>query len=155
MQVTAPTRRLALLLLLAGGLAACGRARPVERGRHAPLAPVELEPLIEAAAREHGLPPSLVRRVVRAESGFNPRARNGPHWGLMQIRHDTARAMGYRGPPEGLLDPATNLRYGTRYLRGAWIVADGDPEAAIAWYRRGYYYEARRRGLLKLTGLAG
>ena len=71
----------------------------------------------------------------------------------MQIHPQTARTMGYRGPDQGLLDADTNLRYGVRYLRGAWLVAEGDPGAAIGWYRRGYYYEARRKGLLKKTGL--
>jgi soluble lytic murein transglycosylase-like protein len=61
--------------------------------------------------------------------------------------------MGYRGAPEGLLDADTNLRYGVKYLRGAWLVADGDPEEAVGWYARGYYYEAKRRGLLEETGL--
>ena len=61
--------------------------------------------------------------------------------------------MGYRGSPEGLLDAATNLTYGVKYLRGAWLVADGDPDAAVGWYARGYYYEARRKGLLEEAGL--
>jgi soluble lytic murein transglycosylase-like protein len=91
--------------------------------------------------------------VIRVESGYNPGARNGPYWGLMQINPDTARTMGYDGPASGLLDPDTNLRYAGAYLRGAYIVADGDPEEAYAWYRRGYYYEARDRGLLEETGL--
>jgi hypothetical protein len=33
------------------------------------------------------------------------------------------------------------------------MVADGDPERTIMWYSRGYYYEAKRKGLLKQTGL--
>ena len=59
----------------------------------------------------------------------------------------------YRGPPETLLDAETNLKYGVKYLRGAWLVAGGDPDAAIMWYARGYYYEAKRKGLLVETGL--
>ncbi|MFN3935936.1 MAG: transglycosylase SLT domain-containing protein [Gemmobacter sp.] len=129
------------------GLAACGRPQTHAGG------PAELDALIAFHAAENGLPVDLVRRVVRSESNFSPTARNGPYWGLMQLLPQTARTMGHRGPPEQLLDPDVNLRYGTRYLRGAWIVADRNPDRAVMWYRRGYYYEARRRGLLRETGL--
>jgi len=67
--------------------------------------------LIAKYAAVYGVPESLIRRVVQKESGFNPRARNGQYLGLMQIRHDTARSMGYSGSAEGLLDADTNLRY--------------------------------------------
>jgi soluble lytic murein transglycosylase-like protein len=99
------------------------------------------------------VPESLIRRVVARESNYNPAARNGPNLGLMQIRHDTARTMGYRGEPAGLLDADTNLRYAVKYLRGAYIVADRNEDRAIALYQRGYYYDAKRRGLLVETGL--
>jgi hypothetical protein len=32
-------------------------------------------------------------------------------------------------------------------------VAGGDREDAVGWYARGYYYEAKRKGLLEETGL--
>jgi soluble lytic murein transglycosylase-like protein len=53
----------------------------------------------EAAALQ--IPPELLDHVVRVESGYNPAARNGPYYGLMQIHPDTARTMGYDGPPSG------------------------------------------------------
>ena len=52
-----------------------------------------------------------------------------------------------------LLDAETNLKYGVKYLRGAYMVAGGNQDAAVKWYARGYYYEAKRKGLLKETGL--
>jgi soluble lytic murein transglycosylase-like protein len=61
--------------------------------------------------------------------------------------------MGYRGAPEGLLDAETNLIYAGKYLRGAWIVSRGNRDQAVMWYARGYYYEAKRLGLLRQTGL--
>lgn len=109
--------------------------------------------MIDHYARAYDVPPSLVHRVVQRESRYNPRARNGPYWGLMQILPATARTMGYRGSPRGLLDPDTNLRYGVKYLRGAWLLADGSEARAVMWYSRGYYYEAKRRGMLHATGL--
>ena len=113
-----------------------------------------LQPLIAAAASEHGIPERLLHRVIQRESGYRPEARNGPYWGLMQILPQTARTMGFRGEPADLLDPRVNLRYAGRYLRGAWMVADGDIDRAVMWYARGYYYEARDRCLLVETGLA-
>lgn len=115
----------------------------------------ELRAQIVAAAARHQVPVDLVQRLVIRESRHRPEARNGRYYGLLQIRPQTARTMGYRGPDDGLLNPATNLEYGVKYLRGAWLVAEGDPDEAIGWYARGYYYEAKRKGLLRKTGLKG
>lgn len=148
-----------LMLGLALALAGCGgggreAARPeASRAGLHPNETPELRAMIEATARRHGVPSDLVHRVVIRESRHRPEARNGPYWGLMQILPQTAATMGYRGPPEGLLDPATNLEYGVRYLRGAWLVSGGDRDEAVGWYARGYYYEAKRLGLLEETGL--
>jgi soluble lytic murein transglycosylase-like protein len=46
-----------------------------------------------------------------------------------------------------------NLKYGVKYLRGAWLLSDGEHDTAIKWYASGYYYEAKRRGMLVVTGL--
>ena len=124
--------------------------------RNIPLYPNEtpqLRRLINKYADVHGIPVTLLHRVIIRESTHNPAARNGPYYGLMQILPQTARTMGYRGSPEGLLDAETNLIYAGRYLRGAWLVSDGDEATAVSWYARGYYYEAKRRGMLVQTGL--
>jgi len=113
----------------------------------------ELDRLISHYAGVHQIPETLLRRVVNRESTFNPAARNGPYWGLMQILPATARSMGYQGPAHGLLDAETNLKYAGKYLRGAYLVADGDHEQAVRLYARGYYYDAKRKGLLEATGL--
>ena len=113
----------------------------------------ELDALIARYAAHHEIPLELLRRVVNRESTFNPAARNGPYWGLMQILPQTARTMGYRGAPEGLLDAETNLKYAGKYLRGAYLVAGGDHDLAVRYYARGYYYDAKRRGMLEATGL--
>ena len=113
----------------------------------------ELRALINTYADRYEVPRELVHRVVQRESRYTPGARNGPYMGLMQIHPTTARTMGHRGPPESLLDAETNLRYAVKYLRGAWLVSGGDMDEAIGWYARGYYYEAKRLGLLEETGL--
>jgi soluble lytic murein transglycosylase-like protein len=93
-----------------------------------------------------GLPASLVERVIRRESGGNPRAVHAGNYGLMQIRLGTARAMGYTGSAAGLLDPQTNMTYALRYLAGAYRAAGGNESRAIALYSRGYYYQAKAQG---------
>lgn len=107
-----------------------------------------IEARIAHYAKVYGIPFALLRKVVKTESTFNPAARNGPYWGLMQIRHDTARGLGYRGPASGLLDGETNLIYGGAYLANAYIVAGGNEKQAHRLYKSGYYYEAKRKRLL-------
>jgi soluble lytic murein transglycosylase-like protein len=147
-----PLRTLAALALV--GLVGCGGAEPAAtRAALHPNETPELRAMIDGYARTYGVPADLVQRVVIRESRHVATARNGPYYGLMQIHPQTARTMGYQGRPEGLLDAETNLKYAVKYLRGAWLVADGNPDAAVGWYARGYYYEAKRKGLLEETGL--
>lgn len=113
----------------------------------------ELRHLINKYAAEYQVPVDLVQRVVIRESTHRPGARNGPYYGLMQMLPATARGMGYQGSASGLLDAETNLKYGVKYLRGAYLVAGGDRDAAVKWYSRGYYHEAKKKGLLDETGL--
>ncbi|TAG15390.1 MAG: lytic transglycosylase domain-containing protein [Rhodobacterales bacterium] len=150
------TRRSLVILGAASLMAACSRRSAPPQATRSDLYPgetPELRALIQQSAAEHAIPESLLHRVIQRESGYNPGARNGPYYGLMQILPQTARTMGYQGPPEGLLDAETNLRYAGRYLRGAWLVSRGDEDEAVGWYARGYYYEAKRLGLLEETGL--
>ncbi len=142
-------------------LAGCGGANEAVAPTavyDAPLYPnetPELRALIVRYADLYEVPVDLVQRVIVRESTHRPRARKGPYYGLMQILPATARSMGFRGQPSDLLDAETNLRYAVKYLRGAWLVSGGDKDAAVMWYARGYYYEAKRLGLLEETGLRG
>ena len=61
----------------------------------------------------------------------------------MQIRLGTARAMGYSGSAEGLLDAQTNMTYAVRYLAGAYRAAGGNESRAVALYAGGYYEQAK------------
>lgn len=148
--------RIILAILAVNVVVACGAGNELVYDPNTPLYPnetPELREQIVAASEKHDVPVALVQRVVIRESTHRPWARNGPYYGLMQILPQTAATMGYRGPPSGLLDAETNLEYAVRYLKGAWLVADGDPDDAVKWYSRGYYYEAKRKGLLEETGL--
>jgi soluble lytic murein transglycosylase-like protein len=96
------------------------------------------ESLVAQQASANGIPASLVERVIKRESGGNPRAVSRGNYGLMQIRLGTARAMGYSGSAEGLLDAATNMTYAVRYLGGAYRAAGGNESRAVALYASGY-----------------
>lgn len=145
---------LCLLSLCAAGCTAAETARPQAAAAPAPdEGERKIDALIERYAAKYGVPADLVRSVVRRESGFDPASRHRGNWGLMQIKAATARTMGYRGPARGLLDAETNLEYGVKYLRGAFLVARGDASRAMAYYRSGYYYRAKRMGLLEEAGL--
>ena len=117
-----------------------------------PASAAYLDSLIAKYAAMYDVPESLIRRVIARESGYNPNARNGPYYGLMQISYATAQSMGYRGPASGLLDPDTNLRYAVKYLAGAYLVA-GTADGAVRHYSTGYYYDAKAKGLLDEVGL--
>lgn len=128
-------------------LAPEGKPKPVAAGS------TELDRLISRYADHYDVPETLVRRVVKRESNFRPEARNGPYYGLMQILPQTARTMGHRGPASELLDAETNLKYAVKYLRGAYLVAGGNHDQSVRLYARGYYYDAKRKGMLVATGL--
>ena len=149
------SRRAFASLAAAALLAACGRRQSAVASR-ANLNPGEtpqMRGLIRKYAQIYDMPESLIHRVIQRESDYNPGARNGPYYGLMQILPQTAGTMGYRGSPAGLLDAETNLKYAGKYLRGAWMVSHGSESRAVMWYAKGYYYEAKRQGLLEETGL--
>ncbi|HTO31827.1 MAG TPA: lytic transglycosylase domain-containing protein [Pararhizobium sp.] len=113
----------------------------------------ELDRLIAYYAKLNNIPEELVHRVVKRESTYNPRAYHAGNYGLMQIRYNTAKGLGYEGPAEGLFDAETNLKYATKYLAGAWMVADNQNDGAVKLYASGYYYHAKRKGLLDTLGM--
>ena len=151
-------RSLCQMLLCTPALSACASTapEPAPAPRKLPLYPNETPELrrkINRWADHYEIPRTLLHKLAIRESTHRPWARNGPYWGLLQILPQTARTMGFRGKPADLLDADTNLQYAGKYLRGAWLLSDGSEATAIKWYARGYYYEAKRRGMLVETGL--
>jgi soluble lytic murein transglycosylase-like protein len=126
------------LPILAAGLVPLSGASAQEGGAYSSL--------VARHAAAHGLPPSLVHRVIMRESRYNPRAVSKGNYGMMQIRLGTARAMGYSGGAAGLLDANTNMTYAVKYLAGAYRAAGGNHDRAVALYARGYHDVARRQG---------
>ncbi|WP_185985030.1 lytic transglycosylase domain-containing protein [Aureimonas mangrovi] len=96
--------------------------------------------LIEAAATAEGVPVELAHAVVFIESTYRADVTGGAgEIGLMQIKLGTARDMGFRGTRKELYDPATNLRYGMKYLAGAKARGGGSVCGTILKYNAGHY----------------
>ena len=98
---------------------------------------------IKAESAKNNLDPYLVASLIRQESEFNPAAVSYANaWGLMQLEPSAGRAMARE---EGmthfetfqLLDPETNIRLGTRYLRHTLDHFGGVQEYALAAYNAG------------------
>jgi soluble lytic murein transglycosylase-like protein len=89
---------------------------------------------IRDAAERYGVPVKLVSAVIRAESGFNPRAvsRKGAQ-GLMQLMPGTASMLGVRNS----FDPRQNIDGGVRHLRGLIDRFPNRLALAIAAYNAG------------------
>lgn len=90
--------------------------------------------LVAAAAQAHNIPPALLHALIKAESGYNPKARSpAGAVGLMQLMPDTAREMGV----ENRLDPEDNVQGGARYLKRMLNLFDNDITLAVAAYNAG------------------
>jgi soluble lytic murein transglycosylase-like protein len=102
----------------------------------APKAPKPLPTPVEladAAALKYGLPATLVRSVIAAESAHRPDAVSPKGAiGLMQLMPETAKDLGVN--PH---DPAENVDGGTRYLRDMLVRFDGRLWHALAAYNAG------------------
>ena len=108
------------------------------RALAAPAGSEGIKAIVARHAAANGVPFSLADAVVRVESRYNPRASHAGNYGLMQIRHQTARGMGYSGGAGGLLDAETNARYGMKYLAQAYKLAGGDTCRTIMKYQSGH-----------------
>jgi soluble lytic murein transglycosylase-like protein len=74
---------------------------------------------------------------MHVESANRPQARSPKGaLGLMQIMPATGARYGVK-KPQDLLDPATNIDVGTRYLRDLHQLFDGQMELVLAAYNAG------------------
>jgi hypothetical protein len=108
------------------------------------LAGPYLEKLIQKYAHHYGVDPSLVRAVMRHESGFNPQAVSPKGaQGLMQLMPGTAALMGVENP----FDPEQNIAGGVGYLRLCLDRFGQSLPLAVAAYNAGPGRVAQSRGV--------
>ena len=90
--------------------------------------------IIEEAAVKHNLSISLIKAMIKVESGFNPNAvsRVGAK-GLMQVMPKTIEELNIMDP----FNPYENIMGGTRYMRGLLTRFGGQLEKALAAYNAG------------------
>lgn len=89
---------------------------------------------IQAAAKATRLEAALIHAVISAESGYNPFARSPKGaTGLMQLMPETAKRYGVKNS----LDPAQNIRGGSRYLADLIRMFNNDVHLAVAAYNAG------------------
>lgn len=107
-----------------------------------------LEAIVNRHAAAYGIPAEFARAIVQVESNWNPRLTGAAgEVGLMQIKYETARHLGYAGSREALYEPATNVNWGMKYLAGAWKLAGGDYCGTVLRYQGGH-------GAKTMTGAA-
>lgn len=91
-------------------------------------------PIILQEASRHKIDPALVKAIIMAESGYNPKAisKKGAK-GLMQLMPSTAQALGV----EDAFNPEQNIRGGVRYFKQLVNRFDGNVKLALAAYNAG------------------
>jgi soluble lytic murein transglycosylase-like protein len=110
------------------------RARLIQVDRSPAARRLPRDAQIRRVAARHGVDPLLVHAVVRAESGYDPKAVSPKGAaGLMQLMPETARRYGVADR----FDPATNLEGGVRYLRHLLGMFGGNVALALAAYNAG------------------
>lgn len=89
---------------------------------------------IHVHAEGADVPIDTALAVVLQESSFRPNVTGAAgEIGLMQLKCQTARGIGYKGTCDDLYDPDTNLHFGLRYLRKALN------RGSVAYYNAGIY----------------
>jgi len=99
---------------------------------------------VNSASDQHSVDPDLIRSVIKAESGFNPRAVSPKGaQGLMQLMPTTAGQLGVKDA----FAPGENIEGGTRYLRDLLVLYNNDMAKALAAYNAGPQRVAQYNGV--------
>lgn len=117
----------------------------------------EKERLIRTArdiAKAHNIPEDLFLNQIKAESGWNPKAKSGAGaLGLVQVMPSTAKAYGVSS--QDLLDPIKNMDLAAKIMQKNLNTYKGDPVLALAAYNGGggaIDYAKKELGKPNITG---
>lgn len=91
-------------------------------------------PIIFHVANRYQIDPALVKAIIMAESGYDPKAisKSGAK-GLMQLMPQTAEELGVKD----CFNPEHNINGGVRYFKQLLNQFDGDIKLALAAYNAG------------------
>jgi len=92
------------------------------------------DPLIAEFCKKYQVDFALIKAIIRAESGFNPRAisRKGAK-GLIQLMPETALRMNV----SNIFNPKDNIEGGVRYFKYLLSLFDNDLRLSLAAYNAG------------------
>ncbi len=101
-------------------------------------------PIIIEVADRHEMDPALIKAIIMAESGHNPKAvsKRGAK-GLMQLMPITAKSLGVKD----VFDPEHNIKAGVIYFKKLLNQFDGDVKLALAAYNAGSRKVKKYKGI--------
>ena len=93
-----------------------------------------IDSIIISTSTLYDVDPALIKAIIMAESGFNPRAvsKRGAK-GLMQLMPATARSLGV----EDVFDPEHNIKGGVQYFKRLMKRYKGNVRLSLAAYNAG------------------
>jgi soluble lytic murein transglycosylase-like protein len=101
-------------------------------------------PIIMEVAGRQEMDPALIKAIIMAESGHNPKAvsKRGAK-GLMQLMPVTAKSLGV----EDVFDPEHNIKAGVVYFKKLLNQFNGDVKLALAAYNAGSRKVRKYKGI--------
>ena len=102
------------------------------------------QPIILQTAKRYRIDPALIRAIIMAESGYNPKAvsETGAQ-GLMQLMPATAESLGVADS----FNPEHNINAGVKYFKQLLIQFEGDVILALAAYNAGARKVRKHKGV--------
>ena len=110
--------------------------------------------LFSSVTQAFALPPGLLASICFVESGYRASVIHKDDGGqdslgLCQVQYTTAKAVGFKGKPKQLLNPATNAYYAGKFL-ASQIKRYHDVDRGIVAYNLGHYSPTYTKYLKKV-----
>lgn len=116
---------------------------------------LDLNSLYKESAKKHEVPLLLAKAIGIKESSNKPKAVNpydggSPSWGIMQLKLNTARGLGFSGTVKELRDPKINIDLGCKNLKKHYDNCGTWEKAIVAYnvghcvnYKNEYFYKVK------------